>query len=251
MPQAWRVGEEGQFAVSLVAPDNQAFTFMVGNAGLPPNYPPDRFVHEKMMALRPQNLQMGLPRQAAPAAGFHHAYEFDVTYLGQGGLPWRGIAKCNVAPAYDTSLFVMTGAFSGESQWAGYSRWLPQVAEQISAVDGAAFGRRGVMAQNLQMSKEYGEAARAYREWSQQNWQQVTDQRNASNDRMNYDRRENLGSTRAYTNPYDSSTPVDLPQTYQYYWVNRQGTYVGTNDASVNPNDGSTGDWKKMPPHRP
>src|SRR5690242_11063157 len=51
MPQGWRVGEEGQFAVSLAAPDSQAFTFMVGNAGLPPSYPPDRFVWEKMMAL--------------------------------------------------------------------------------------------------------------------------------------------------------------------------------------------------------
>jgi hypothetical protein len=107
------------------------------------------------------------------------------------------------------------------------------------------------MAQNLQMSREYGEAARAYRDWSQRNWQQVTDQRNDSDDRRNYDRRENLGSTNAYNNPYDSSATVDLPQTYKYFWVNRQGTYVGTNDPSVNPNDGSTGEWKKMPLHRP
>jgi hypothetical protein len=154
-------------------------------------------------------------------------------------------------PAYDTALLVMTGAFSVESQWAGYSRWLPLTAEQISAVDGAAFGRRGVMGQNLQLSKEYGEAARAYREWSQRNWQQVTDQRNASDDRKNYYRRENLGPSKAYANPYDSSTPVELPQTYQYYWVNRQGTYVGTNDPSIHPNDGTTGEWKKMPLHRP
>ena len=251
LPEGWRVGEEGQYALSLVAPDNHALTVMVGNAGLPPNYPPDRFVQEKLMAMRLQRLQVGPARQAAPSAGFHHAYEFDVVYYGQRGLPWRGVAKCTVAPAYDTALLVMTGAFSVESQWAGYSSWLPLVAAQISAIDGAAFGRRGVMAQNLQLSREYGEAARAYREWSQRNWQQVTDQRNGSDDRRNYDRRQNLGSTNAYTNPYDSSTTIDLPQTYRYYWVNRQGTYVGTNDPSINPNDGSAGEWKKMPPHRP
>ena len=76
LPEGWRVGEEGQYALSLVAPDNHALTVMVGNAGLPPNYPPDRFVQEKLMAMRLQRLQVGPARQAAPSAGFHHAYSF-------------------------------------------------------------------------------------------------------------------------------------------------------------------------------
>jgi hypothetical protein len=251
LPTGWRVGEEGQFAVSLIAPDSQAFTLMVGNAGMFPNYPLDRYVYEKLAAVRPLNLRIGPPRQTAPRPGFHHAVEFDVAYTSQRGIPSRGVAKCNVAPAYDTALVVMTGAFSIDAQWAGYRSWLPLIAEQIAATDGAAFGQRGVMAQNLQLSKEYGEAARAYREWSQQNWQQVTAQRQAADDRKNYDVRENLGSTKSYVNPYDSRTTVDLPRTYKYYWVNRQGTYVGTNDPSVNPNDGSTGEWKAMPLQRP
>jgi len=163
------------------------------------------------------------------------------------GRPVRGLVRCSVAPAYDTALIVMTGAFAVEAQWSGYSSWLPLAAEQISAIDGAAFGRRGIMAQNLRLSKEYGEATSAYREWSQRNWNQVTEQRGASDDRRNEAVRENLGSTRAYTNPYDTSVPVDLPLTYKYYWVNRQGTYVGTNDPSVNLNYGSTDEWKQMP----
>jgi hypothetical protein len=251
LPHGWRVGEEGQFALSLVAPDSRAFTVMVGNAGMFPNYPLDRYVWDKMMALHPQNLQLGAPVQVAPAAGFQFAYQFPVTFVGRGGFASRGMAKCNVAPAYDTQLIVMTGAFSVDTQWAGYSSWLPRLAEQISAIDGAAFGARGIMAQNLRLSKEYGETTRAYREWSQQNWQQVTDQRNAAEDRRNYDVRENLGPTRAYANPYDSGSAVDLPLTYKHYWVNRQGAYVGTNDPSVNPNEGSTGEWKQMPPARP
>lgn len=45
MPEGWRVGEDGQFALTLVAADNKAFTVMVGNAGLPPSYQPARFVY--------------------------------------------------------------------------------------------------------------------------------------------------------------------------------------------------------------
>src|SRR4051794_18775883 len=51
LPDGWRVGEDGQFALTLVAPDNKALTVMVGNAGLPRNYPPARFVYEKLMAM--------------------------------------------------------------------------------------------------------------------------------------------------------------------------------------------------------
>src|SRR6185295_12937279 len=55
LPQGWRVGEDGQFAMTLVAPDNKAFTVMVGNAGYAVNYPPGQFVYEKLMALQPQD----------------------------------------------------------------------------------------------------------------------------------------------------------------------------------------------------
>ena len=251
LPANWRVAEDGQFALTLVAPDMQAFTLMTGNAGMFPNYPLDRYVREKMAAIRPQNLQVSAPLRVAPRTGFQAAYQFSVSYVSQRGRPSRGVVKCNVGSAYDTALVVMTGAFSIETQWANYASWLPLAAEQISAVDGAAFGRRGIMAQNLRLSKDYGEASRAYREWSQRNWQQVTDERATSTDRQNYYSRENLGSTKAYTNPYDTSAPVDLPQTYKYYWVNRQGTYVGTNDPSVDLNNGSTDEWKQMPRVRP
>src|SRR5262245_31893606 len=75
LPQGWRVGEDGQFALTLVAPDSKALTIMVGNAGLPPNYPPGRFVQEKLMAIRPENLQIGQPRQATPVTGFKQAWQ--------------------------------------------------------------------------------------------------------------------------------------------------------------------------------
>jgi hypothetical protein len=249
LPQGWRVGEDGQFALTLMAPDSKALTVMVGNAGLPPNYPPARFVHEKLMALRVENLQISQPRPVAPIAGFTQAYQFDVSY-SVGAVPCRGVAKCHIATAYDSAVLAMTAALSEARQWGGYASWLPLVADQISATNGGAFGRRGIMAQNLQNSVAYAEAARQYRDWSQRNWQQVTNQRNASQDRNNADFRENLGGVHSYVNPYDSRSPLELPATYQYFWVDREGNILGTNDATVNPNTGTTLEWKQMPRHR-
>jgi hypothetical protein len=250
LPQGWRVGEDGQFALSLVAPDSKAFTVMVGNAGLPPNYPPDRFVYDKLMALQPQNLRIGPPQNATPVTGFTRAYQFVVDYSARG-LTTHGIVKCSIATSYDTAVMAMTAALAEASQWPAYGSWLPMVADQISATNGGAFGARGIMAQNLQNSTAYGEAARQYRDWSQRNWQKVTDDRNASQDRNNVAFRENLGAVQTYVNPYDSRVPLELPTTYQYLWVDPKGTVLGTDDPSVNPNAGSTTEWKALPRRQP
>jgi hypothetical protein len=250
LPEGWRVGEEGQFALTLVAADSKALTVMVGNAGISPNYPPAQYVYERLMSIRPENLRLGEPRRAAPIAGFAYAYEFQVEY-SVGGIRCRGIAKLHVAPAYDTAVMAMTAALSQASQWPGYASWLPLVAEQVAATNGAAFGMRGVMAQNLNNSTAYAEAAKQYRDWSKRNWQQVTDDRNASTDRHNTQFREGLGGVQTYSNPYDSKAPLELPTTYQHFWIDEKGAILGTNDASVNPNAGSTGDWRKMPKRQP
>jgi len=245
LPQGWRLGEDGQFALTLVAPGNKAITVMAGNAGLSPGYNPGRFVWEELMAMRPQNLQLGQPRAAKPVSGFSQAAEFDVSYA-VGGIAFRGVAKCNVHAAYDTAVMAMTAAISEAGQWPGYVKWLPQVADQISAVNGAAFGARGVMAQNLQNSMAYAEAARNYREWSRQNWQQVTDARQASQDRRNDTFRETLGGVQPYLNPFGEAQKVELPLTYKNYWMDRQGNVIGTDDPTANPNQGSTTEWRQM-----
>lgn len=250
LPQGWRVGEDGQFALTLVAPDNKAITVMVGNAGLPVNYPPGQFVYQKLMALRPENLQIGQPRPAAPITGFATAYQYDVVYSIRG-VASRGIVKCHIAPAYDSAVMAMTAALSEASQWPGYASWLPLVADQISATNGAAFGRRGIMAQNLKNSTSYAEAARQYRDWSQRNWQQVADDRNASQDRRNFQVRENLGAVQTYVNPFSTGRQVQLPTTYKHYWTDSQGNVLGSNDPSANPNTGSTIEWKQMPRYQP
>lgn len=243
-PPGWRIGEEGQFALTQVAPDNRAFTLMVGNAGLPVNYPPDRFAYEKLSALRPQNLQFGPGRTATPATGFRQAVEYPVSYVA-GGVPYRGVAKVSVAPAYDTATIAVTAAFAAQDQWDGYASWLPQVAGLVSATNGAAFGMRGIMQQNLRNSVAFGQAAQQYRDWSQKNWQGVVDQRDRSLERRNLEFRENLGAIQTWTNPY-GTPPVELPTTNQYYWTDRQGRVLGTNDSTADPNTGSTIEWRRM-----
>ena len=203
-PDGWTVGEDGPFALTLVAPDHKAMTIMVGNAGLPLPYPPGQFVHDKLMAINPMNLRISPPQPATPVAGFQHAYQFEVSYFVQGR-PCRGVAKCNIAQAYDSAVMAVTAALSEADQWVGYSSWLPLVADQIAAIDGGAFGRRGIMTQNLANSRAYAEAASQYREWSKRNWEQVTNDRNRSQDQQNFSRRETLGNVQTYVNPYDNS----------------------------------------------
>ncbi|MFT3981233.1 MAG: hypothetical protein QM687_12230 [Ferruginibacter sp.] len=245
LPPGWRLGEDGQFALTLVAPDNQAFTVMVGNAGFMPDYPPGQFVYEKMQALRPANLQVGQAQQASPVAGFQQAYSFPVSYQ-VNGQQYRGIATCHVAPYYGGCTMAMTAAIAESNQWNGYSSWLPAVSRQIAATNGAAFGMRGVMQQNLRNSMAYAQAAQAYRDWSAQKQQEVTDYRNAVNDKQNEQFRDNLGAVQRYNDPYNNGTEVQLGTQYKYYWMDRQGKILGTNDANVNPNDGGGGDWQQM-----
>lgn len=245
MPPGWRVGEEGPYALTLVAPDNRALTVMVGNSGLPLNQSPGDYAWRRLQALGAQNVQVSPARQARPAAGFSQAVEYDVAYNGPSG-PTRGILKVSSAPGYDSTVMAMTAALSAADQWGRYASWLPLVADQVAATNGAAFGRRGIMQQNLRNSMAYGEAARQYREWSQRNWQGVTDARNESQDRRNFAFRENIGGVQTFANPYGTSPPVELPMTHKYYWQDRNGRFVGTDDPSANPNVGSTGEWRRM-----
>jgi hypothetical protein len=245
LPPGWRVGEDGQFALSLVAADNKAFTVMVGNAGLMPDYPANQFVYTKMMALQPANLQLSQPSQGQAVIGFQYAYTYGVSYQ-VNGVMYKGVATCHIAPYYGGCTMAITAAISESSQWPSYASWLPKVSQQIAATNGAAFGMRGVMQQNLRNSVAYAEAAKEYRNWSQQKWQEVTDYRNAVQDKQQEQFRENLGAVNTYTNPYGNTPPVELSSQYKHYWMNQQGQILGTDNPGDNPNVGSTEEWRQM-----
>jgi hypothetical protein len=245
LPPGWKKGEDGQFALTLVAPDNKAYTVMVGNAGLMPGYAPDRFVYEKLMALQPSGLTLSNATPSKPVTGFQEAYQFSVSYQLPSG-SYRGEAVCHISNYYGGCVMAMTAALSESTQWSSYASWLPPVSRLIAATNGAAFGMRGIMQQNLQNSIAFGEAMQAYRTWSANKWQEVTDDRNRSVDNQNYQFRENLGAINTWSNPYNTNSPIELSTKYQYYWMNQQGTIVGSNDASANPNHGSTFEWQPL-----
>lgn len=245
LPQGWRLGEDGQFALTLVAPDNNAFTVMVGNSGYMPDYQPGQFIYEKMMALSPANLQIGAVQKTTPVHGFQYAYSFPVGY-NTNGKSYRGMATCHVSPYYGGSVMAMTAAITESSQWDDYQHWLPAVSRQISASNGAAFGMRGLMQQNLRNSMSYAVAAKAYREWSAQKQQELTDYRNDMNDKQQEEVRDNLGAVQRYNDPYNNGKEVQLSTQYQYYWMDKSGRILGTNDVNVDPNNGGTGNWAKM-----
>jgi hypothetical protein len=249
IPQGWQVAEDGQFAVVLFAPNNDALTIMVGNSGFPLHYNPSQYVYDRLMAMQPQQLQMSQPRQAQPISGCTTAYEYDYTYTFNG-IPCQGLAKCSIAYSYDMCTMVVTSAASHTSQWAGYASWLPQVANQVSATNGAAFGMRGIMSQNINNSIIEGEIARENRREAQRNWDEATRQRGESIDRQNVYFRENLGNVQTWTNPYGYPT-VELPTTHSYYWTNSQGQIYGTDNPSENPNVGTTESWMRMNRHQP
>src|SRR5437870_1881539 len=71
LPPNWKVGEDAPFALSMLAPDNQAFTVMVGNAGMFLNSSPERFMQNNLMAIRAQNIRFSQGQQVAPRPGFH------------------------------------------------------------------------------------------------------------------------------------------------------------------------------------
>jgi hypothetical protein len=245
LPPGWRVGEDGQFALTLVAPDERALTVLVGNAGMPPQYPAQQFVEEKLRSLGPQNLRVSGGRSAVPAAGFAQAVEFDVSY-SIGGVPCRGVAKWHVAPAYDTATMAMTAALSESSQWPSYEHWLPGVAEQVQALDGGAFGARGVMAQNLANSTAYAETVRRHREASQALQREVADARDSSAARRNEEFREALGGVQTWNDPFGAERAYELPTTHSNYWIDRDGNVLGTDDPRADPNVGSTSEWRRM-----
>jgi hypothetical protein len=105
---------------------------------------------------------------------------------------------------------VITCAASHDSQWVHYASWLPQVAGQDMATNGAAFGIQGIMAQNIEISQTEGQRQREYHEWSERTWQEVSRQRGESIDRQNFHFRENLGNVTTWTNPYGYPN-VELP----------------------------------------
>jgi hypothetical protein len=253
MPQGWQVAEDGQFAVVLTAPDNSAVTIVVGNSGFPLYYNPSRYVYDTL-ARQCQQFQMGQPRQAQPIVGFSTAVEFDYTYA-VNGVPCRGIAKCSTVHSYNICTMVITCAAAQTSYWANYASWLPQVASQVKVTNNAAFGMLGIVQQDAANNQAFVKQLSEYRDWSQNLWNRVTGQRNASHQYQNtavnnsYTAQDAYGDA-AFSNRTAYEDPNSQYGNYYYYsgtdryvWTDGQGQFQSSDDPNYNPNIGSSKNW--------
>jgi len=244
VPAGWRVAEEGQMAVVLGNADGSAITIMTGNCGLPKNSNPVQFMQAKLSAMRIANLRMGQPRRVQAPQGWA-SVQVDYAYTFNN-VPCRGVATCSVREGYDTCDMIMSAAASVESQWASYANWLPQVASSVEATNSNAFGARGVMQQNIQISTNEGERQREYREWSAKKQEEVTRQRAESQDRNNDDFRQTLGNVTRYDNP-QSQRKEDLSSNNTVYWVNTvTGQVVGNPNSTYDPRTPTDTNWMRM-----
>jgi hypothetical protein len=246
VPEGWRVVEDGQSAVVLCAPDDTAFTMMVGAFGLFPGANPVGFAHEKLASIPGvTQLQLGQPRPGRPQAGFPGAREIDCAYQANG-FQCRGGATVSVRPGYNAVDFILVCAAAHEAHWAQYSTWLPQVASQAVPTSGAAFGARAIAQQNLAGSRAYGQQVAAAREHSHRLQDEVAAHRAHSDQVRAQGRAESLTGESWYGDPH-GNPPQRLSNSAAYYWSHPDGRTMSTDDPTYDPRI-ATGDpyWQRM-----
>jgi hypothetical protein len=246
VPEGWRVVEEGQSAILLCAPDDTAFTMMVGAFGLFPGANPVGFAHEKLAAIPGvSQLQLGQPRQGQPQPGFPGATEVDCTYRANG-IPCRGVATVSVRPGYNAVDFILVCAAAHEAHWAPYSTWLPRIAAHAVPTSGAAFGARAIAQQNLASSTQYGQQLAAAREHSQRVQAEVAAHREQSDEVRAQGRAESLTGESWYGDPH-GNPPQRLSNSVGFYWSHPDGRRIETDDPTRDPRI-ETGDpyWQRM-----
>ncbi|MEI9897358.1 MAG: hypothetical protein WDN28_26745 [Chthoniobacter sp.] len=169
---------------------------------------------------------------------------FEITYT-VNGIPCRGVAFSHVTLGYGQCNASLTLAGARAEAWPQFSGWLPQLATEVAPAGSQTFMAGQVAADNLRNSIELGQHFRAVNDYTQAQWQQVTNDRWVSDERRNFEFRENLGAVHTYVNPYDNGRPIELSTQYRFYWVNRRGEIVGSDDPGYDPRVGSTDEWSQ------
>lgn len=250
VPQGWRILQEGQFAVLLVAPDDTAVTLMVGNCGLPAGIDPIAYAYEKLsMGGATLGLQFGQPRPGRPLAGFPSAYEADCAYTSNG-VPCRGVATVSVRPGYGSVDLVLTCASAQEAHWPGFASWLPGVVAHVLVTNGAAWGARGIQQQNIANAAAFGQQLDAHQQHSHDLQQALGDQRARSDEVRSHGRGEALTGNSWYEDPY-GNPPQQLPNDAAVYWISRDGRVEPTDDPTYDPREGGDVDWQRMTRQEP
>jgi len=248
LPPGWQVQENSNM-LCLNSPDHQAAIMTVGLVGMMQPFTPDQFIQYAMHMQQMPVTQILQGRAVPPAPGCTSAGLFELTYQVRQ-YRCHGVATCNVALGYGQCNASMTLAAARVEAWDQYRAWLPQVAAEVGPAGAQTFMAGMLAADNLRNSVELGRHFQAVNDYTQRQWQNVTDQRAASDERRNFEFRENLGAVQTYVNPYDNGRIIELSSQYRFYWVSRNGQITGSDDPSFDPRVGSTDEWTQMPRYR-
>lgn len=245
LPAGW-IAQENSNLLCLNSPDTQAAIMHVGLAGMMYAMSPDQFVGYamNMQSMQVTGFLQGQPMQPPP--GCTAAAWFEITYV-TNGIPCRGMVASYIAQSYGMCNAAMTLAASRTEVWEQYCHWLPQVSMEVGPAGSQAYMAGQVAADNLRQSVELGQKFQEVNDHGQRQWQEVTNQRWASDERRNFEFRENVGGIQTFTNPYDNHRTVELSTQYRFYWVNRRGEIIGSDDPGYDPRVGSTDEWTQMP----
>jgi hypothetical protein len=105
-------------------------------------------------------------------------------------------------------------------------------------------------AAEMQRVGEWGRLLAQHRDEMRRVNQQAYDERQASQDRISFARREVLGGVETYVNPFESRT-VELPSGYRHNWVSDDGQVICTNEEMFDPQSGDRRTWQDMARYRP
>lgn len=250
LPPGWTVGEEGAFALVLRSPDMMAGIVVIGQSGLMHGMSPEQFAYYEMntvMRLAP-DVRLTLARCIPPMPGYTQAAMFEVTYTlsgPMGMMPMRGIAVANVAIGYAQCNGTLTLAASEIRHWPQYAEWLPEVALAARNVGADAFGSQTMAGVISGIAQQDHAANQAYQQWSQQTWQQVTNERNASIDRQ----QGAMGSTltgQEWISEGFGGQDIRRSTTPACIWRSRDGREISSPDPSFDPRHAGDVDWVRV-----
>lgn len=99
--------------------------------------------------------------------------------------------------------------------------------------------------QQMADTEAFGRTLAQHRAESAALQQQVTQARQASQDRIADLRRESLGGVETYVDPVNQGL-VQLPVGWNEYWVNPQGEYLTTDQPGFDPNTVDDCGWQRL-----
>ena len=106
--------------------------------------------------------------------------------------------------------------------------------------------RKGLQ-QQLANDVAFGQLLTQYRSESARLQQQVTAERQASEDHQAQLEREILGGVQTYNDPVNNGL-VELPVGWKTYWENANGEYVAVDQPGFDPNTLNDGTWQRLTP---